>query len=77
MPERNNSATPAESAPSAVPCVVDAPSDEEISRYRDTFRAELDKRMDTKHPSASPSTESHAVALRQFVAKRNSERHGE
>jgi hypothetical protein len=59
---------------SAQPCVVVPPTEEEIGRYRDTFRRELDKRMDTKHPSASPSTESHAIALREFVAKRNSER---
>lgn len=46
------------------------PTREEIATYRDTFRAELDKRMDTNHPSASPSTEAHAVALRQFVKAR-------
>lgn len=50
---------------------IEPPTDEEISAYRDLFRRELDKRMDTKHPSASPSTESHAIALRAFVAKRN------
>lgn len=47
------------------------PSPDEIGAYRDLFRAELDKRMDTKHPSASPSTEAHAVALRRFVEARN------
>lgn len=46
------------------------PTEAEIAAYRDLFRAELDKRMDTKHPSASPSTESHAVALRAFCEKR-------
>ncbi len=49
---------------------LDYPSDE-IVRYRDTFRRELDKRMDLKHPSGSPSTESHEVALRQFIENRN------
>lgn len=48
-----------------------APTGDEIDTYRDTFRRELDKRMDTNHPSASPSTESHAIALRQFVENRN------
>jgi len=47
------------------------PTAEEISAYRDLFRLELDKRMDTKHPSASPSTEAHAMALRRFVERRN------
>jgi hypothetical protein len=47
------------------------PTKEEIELYRDTFRRELDKRMNTKHPSASPSTESHAIALHQFVENRN------
>lgn len=47
------------------------PTEKEIATYRDTFRSELDRRMDTRHPSASPSTESHGVALRQFVANRN------
>lgn len=47
------------------------PTEKEIATYRDTFRRELDKRMDTKHPSASPSTEAHEIALRQFVENRN------
>jgi hypothetical protein len=47
------------------------PTQEEIALYRDTFRRELDKRMDTNHRSASPSTESHEIALRQFVENRN------
>lgn len=47
------------------------PTHDEIAAYRDLFRAELDKRMDTKHPSASPSTEAHEIALRAFVEKRN------
>lgn len=55
----------------ARPEALRAPTADEISAYRDTFRAELDKRMDTAYPSASPSTESHAVALRRFVENRN------
>lgn len=47
------------------------PTDDEVSAYRDLFRAELDKRMDTKHPSASPSTEAHKIALSKFVERRN------
>lgn len=47
------------------------PTKDEINAYRDLFRAELDKRMDTRHPSASPSTESHEIALRQFVKGRS------
>ncbi len=47
------------------------PTEKEIATYRDTFRRELDKRMDAKHPSASPSTEAHEIALRQFVENRN------
>ena len=47
------------------------PTEQEIAAYRDLFRAELDKRMDTEHPSASPSTEAHEVALRRFVEMRN------
>lgn len=46
------------------------PSDEEVAAYRDLFRAELAKRMDTKYPSASPSTESHTIALTAFLKKR-------
>jgi hypothetical protein len=61
----------ASAATFAVSVTLPPPSEQEISRYRDTFRRELDKRMDTKHPSASPSTESHAVALREFVQRRN------
>jgi hypothetical protein len=47
------------------------PTADEIAAYRDLFRAELDKRMDTNHPSASPSTEAHEIALRRFVEGRN------
>lgn len=47
------------------------PTEEEIGAYRDTFRAELDKRMDLGYRSASPSTESHAIALRGFIDGRN------
>lgn len=46
------------------------PSDDEVAAYRDLFRAELAKRMDTKHPSASPSTEAHTIALTAFLKKR-------
>ena len=47
------------------------PTKAEIAAYRDPFRAELDKRMDTSHPSASPSTEAHQIALHAFVEARN------
>ena len=47
------------------------PTREEVAEYRDLFRRELDKRMDTSHPSASPSTEAHQIALCNFVEKRN------
>lgn len=47
------------------------PTHDEIAAYRNLFRTELDKRMDTSHSSSSPSTESHEVALRAFVEKRN------
>jgi hypothetical protein len=47
------------------------PTHDEVIHYRDTFRRELDKRMDSKHPSASPSTEAHEIALRQFIEARN------
>jgi hypothetical protein len=57
--------------PQMPPKPMPYPTKEEIALYRDTFRRELDKRMDTKHPSASPSTESHEIALRQFVENRN------
>lgn len=50
---------------------IEPPTDAEIAAYRDLFRRELNKRMDTNHTSASPSTESHAVALRSFVETRN------
>lgn len=50
---------------------LQAPTEAEIAAYRDLFRAELSKRMDTKHHSASPSTEAHAIALRRFVEARN------
>lgn len=46
------------------------PTDAEVSAYRDLFRAELDKRMDTRHPSTSPSTESHRIALTAFLKAR-------
>lgn len=48
------------------------PTQDEIAAYRDLFRLELDKRMDTKHPSFSPSTEAHEIALRAFVERRRS-----
>jgi len=51
--------------------IIELPTEKEIAAYRDLFRAELDKRMDTKHPSASPSTEAHSIALHRFVAERN------
>jgi hypothetical protein len=57
--------------PQVPPKPMPYPTKEEIALYRDTFRRELDKRMDTKHRSASPSTESHEIALRQFVENRN------
>lgn len=61
----------APSSPQSATQRLAPPTDDEIAAYRNLFRAELDKRMDTKHPSASPSTESHAIALRAFVEKRN------
>lgn len=50
---------------------ISPPTKDEIAAYRDLFRAELNKRMDTRHPSASPSTEAHEIALRNFVETRN------
>jgi hypothetical protein len=47
------------------------PTEDEVAAYRNLFRAELDKRMDTNHPSASPSTEAHQIALTRFVDARN------
>jgi hypothetical protein len=49
------------------------PTKDEIDAYRDLFRRELDKRMDTNHPSGSPSTEAHQIALYAFVEARNKE----
>jgi len=64
-----NAAPPTEKVAPIAP-----PTREEIAAYRDLFRAELDKRMDTNHPSASPSTEAHSIALHNFVEKRNARR---
>lgn len=50
---------------------IEPPTEDEIDAYRDLFRAELSKRMDTNHPSASPSTEAHQIALTAFVRARN------
>jgi hypothetical protein len=50
----------------------DVPEDYAVQTYRGWY--ELDKRMDTKHPSASPSTEAHGIALRRFVEARNARR---
>lgn len=50
------------------------PTADEIGAYRDLFRRELDKRMDTNHPSGSPSTEAHGIALRNFIDTRNKAR---
>lgn len=47
------------------------PTDVEVAAYRDLYRYELDKRMDVRHPSWSPSTESHKIALSAFVKARN------
>lgn len=60
-----------EAAQSATAATIAPPTQDEIAAYREIFRSELDKRMDTNHPSASPSTEAHAVALRSFVDTRN------
>lgn len=50
---------------------ITPPTDEEIATCRDLYRAEIHKRMDTNHPSASPSTESMTITLHKFVEMRN------
>ena len=47
------------------------PSAEEISETLELFRAEMHKRMDTNHPSASPGHESMTIALRAVFSKRS------
>ena len=49
---------------------IAAPTEDEIAAYRDLFRSQLSKNMEARF-CASPSTDAHRVALRQFVEKRN------
>jgi hypothetical protein len=45
------------------------PTHDEIVQATQLYRAEITKRMDTKHPSASPSIESMTITLRDLFGK--------